>query len=91
MDYAHVHHVVYRDIRVECDGIHQRPGIQTSDDMVFQEDPESDYLPMLLNASVFAHPEYSAGSPKRGEKRSYCFSNYSCNRWQNAAIQFFRL
>lgn len=75
VDYARVHDILYHDIRVECDGVQQTPGFQSSDEMSYQEDPNSMYLPLLMSASVFFHPEYCIGSPERGENYHITFSD----------------
>ena len=75
VDYARVHDITYHDIRVECDGVQQTPGFQSSDEMSYQENPNSTYLPLLMSASVFFHPEYCVGSPERGENYHITFSD----------------
>ncbi len=66
VDYAHIHDVLFEDIRVEYEPVTQRPRLQTADWDYFEEDPASDYLPALMGCHVLYIPEYSAGGSRRG-------------------------
>lgn len=75
VDYAHVHHVVYEDITVDCDEVIPMPVLQKSDEECY-ENPREDYMPSTINVSVVYHHEYSKGSEaKRGKNSDFLFRN----------------
>ena len=74
VDYADVHHVIYRDIDVEFDDPVPAPVLQRTDDQRY-ESPDSDYSPRLINVYVQFHHEYSAGGARRGKNRLIRFEN----------------
>ena len=74
VDYADVHDVTFRDIRVEMDEQIPRYRIQKSDDEVY-ENTDPDYMPYLISAIVEYHHEYSAGGTRRGKNRDLRFEN----------------
>ncbi len=78
VDYADVHDVVYRDIRVEYDDMIPQPVIQKKDDVRYEDvEKNADYAPPLICAEVLYHPEYSAGGNRRGRNRRILFENIS--------------
>lgn len=77
VDYAVVHDITYEDIRVEYQDVCQRQRLQMSDDDVFQENPESTYLPSLISVNIFLVPEYAKDGIKRGINHSIHFKNIS--------------
>ncbi|MBQ2956477.1 MAG: right-handed parallel beta-helix repeat-containing protein [Clostridia bacterium] len=78
VDYADVHDVVYRDIRVEYDDVIPRPAIQKKDGVKYEEIPaDKEYAPPLMCVEVLYHPEYSAGGNRRGRNRRILFENIS--------------
>lgn len=75
VDYADVHHVTYRDIRIECDEEIPAPRLQRSDGEVY-ENPSPAYQPDIISVSTLYHPEYSRGSgERRGRCRDITFEN----------------
>lgn len=74
VDYANVHDITYRNIRVELDETIPKPMIRRSDDQVYtNEDP--DYAPEVLSSVVKYHHEYSAGGDRRGKNYDILFEN----------------
>lgn len=72
VDYADVHDVTFRNIRIECDETIPKPMIQKKDsDVYVNADPE--YMPITMCASVVFHHEYSAGGERRGKNRNITF------------------
>ena len=76
VDYADVHDITFRDIRVEMDEQIPRYRIQKSDNEVY-ENTDPDYMPYLISATVEFHHEYSAGGTRRGKNRDIRFENIS--------------
>ena len=74
VDYADVHDITFRDIRVEMDEQIPRYRIQKSDDEVY-ENTDPDFMPYLISAIVEYHHEYSAGGARRGKNRDMLFEN----------------
>jgi len=74
VDYADVHDITFRDIRVEMDEQIPRYRIQKSDNEVY-ENTDPDYMPYLISAIVEFHHEYSAGGTRRGKNRDMRFEN----------------
>lgn len=75
VDYADIHDIYYKDIRVECSGDQPTPAIQTGEDQVYQDVPDDGYLPLLMSASIFYHKEYSADAQRRGKNHDIHFQN----------------
>lgn len=75
VDYAVIHDVLFDDIRVEYDDVSQRPMIQETDNDVYEEDPDSPYMPTLLGAYILYIPEYSKDGTRRGVIRDVTFRN----------------
>jgi hypothetical protein len=75
VDYGAVHDVLFEDIRVEMDGVHQKPQIQRDDAEVFPVDPHSIWLPKLISCNIIEHHEYSEGKPDRGSISNITFRN----------------
>ena len=74
VDYANVHDLVYRNIRIELDDNIPKPVIQRSDDQVYISD-DPDYVPALLSSIVKYHYEYSAGGDRRGKNYDILFED----------------
>lgn len=74
VDYADVHDITFRDIRVEMDEQVPRYRIQKSDDEVY-ENSDPDFMPYCISAIVEYHHEYSAGGARRGKNRNMRFEN----------------
>lgn len=74
VDYADVHDVTYRHIRVELDEDIPVPRIQNLDDVPYGEIAPG-YTPALIGAYVLFHHEYSAGGTRRGKNRDLRFSD----------------
>lgn len=70
VDYADVHDVVFRDIRIEADEMIPAPAIQGSDDQTYAN-PNPDYMPATFTSMVVFHHEYSAGGNRRGKNRNF--------------------
>ena len=75
VDYGTVSDILYEDIRVEYDPVHQKPQLQRSDEAEFQIDPNSRWLPQLMCCAIIFHPEYSENKPERGHIRGVTFRN----------------
>ena len=87
VDYADVHDVTWRDIRVELDDVIPQIMIQNSDaDTFFQQDP--DFVPPIICAQVMYHHEYSAGGDRRGRNRRLAFENIALFGRQNVEFVF---
>ena len=72
VDYADVHDICFRNIRVEYDDRIPQPMIQRRDDHSYeQRDP--DYAPAIINVEVLYHHEYSAGGIRRGKNHDILF------------------
>lgn len=66
VDYGRVHDVLFEDIRLEYDAVHQPPTIQKDDETPFVADPKSTYMPRAISFSIEKHAEYSGGLDRRG-------------------------
>jgi len=62
-DYAHVHDIVFSDIRAEYGETTPKPVIQTSNDAVY-DGFDTDFMPPLIHANVCFFAQYSS----RGER-----------------------
>ena len=74
VDYADVHDITYRNIRIELDQVIPKSVIQQTDDQKY-EIPDPDFVPPLLCSKVAFHHEYSAGGTRRGRNRDILFEN----------------
>ena len=74
VDYADIHHVTYRNIRVEYDDVIPAPLYQEHDGQPY-ENKNPDYAPALIKAEVLYHHEYSAKGIRRGQNRDITFEN----------------
>ena len=74
VDYADVHDVTYRNIRVELDETIPAPRLQEYDRVPYGP-VESGYVPPLICACVAFHHEYSAGGTRRGRNRNLLFED----------------
>lgn len=87
VDYADVHDVVYRNIRVEYDEMIPQMVIQKRDDMRYEDvERDPDYAPPLMCVEVLFHPEYSAGGNRRGRNRRILFEDISLSGWQQPKV-----
>ena len=87
VDYADVHDVTYRNIRVEYDGVIPQPAIQKEDAVQYHElTMLSTYAPPLMCVEVLFHPEYSAGGSRRGRNRRILFEDISLTGWQQPQV-----
>lgn len=87
VDYADVHDVIYRNIRVEYDEVIPQPVIQKEDAVQYQElTILSTYAPALMCVEVLFHPEYSAGGNRRGRNRRILFEDISLTGWQEPRV-----
>lgn len=76
VDYADVHDVTFRNIRVEYDDVIPQPVLQAKDAVKYEEtERDPDYVPALICAEVVYHHEYSAGGARRGRNRDMLFEN----------------
>ncbi len=74
VDYADVHHVTYRRIRVEMDEVIPPPRIQRFETAVYGEETPGYYPPVICGLVMFHH-EYSAGGERRGRNRDLLFED----------------
>ena len=75
VDYADVHDIIFRDIRIESDEVIPPPAIQKNDREVYRLSCE-DFIPPIIDLSVMYHHEYSQGCPtRRGKNRGFLFEN----------------
>ncbi len=74
VDYADIHDVTYRNIRVEYDDVIPAPLYQENDEMQYYN-KNTDYAPTLIKSEVIYHHEYSAKGVRRGKNRDFTFEN----------------
>ncbi len=74
VDYADVHDVTWRNIRVELDEDVPPSRYQYEDNVPYGEVTPG-YVPPLIIAQVMFHHEYSAGGTRRGKNRNLVFEN----------------
>lgn len=74
VDYADVHDVTYRNIRIELDDVIPEPILQRTNDQQYLP-TRQDYCPPLLSSVVTYHREYSAGGERRGRNRDILFED----------------
>ena len=75
VDYADVHHVTFEDIRAEYDDVCQPPIMQKTEEDVFEDLTECEYMPALFGSHVLYIEEYSGNGAKRGKNRCITFKN----------------
>ncbi len=74
VDYADVHDITWRNIRIELDETVPKPKIQLSDSDTYVAGNEC-YTPNIITTEVVYHPEYSEGGARRGRNRELLFEN----------------
>ena len=72
-DYAHVHDIVFSDIRAEYGATTPKPVIQTSDAAVY-DGFDTDFMPPLIHTDVCFYEEYSSRG-ERGRIENVRFEN----------------
>lgn len=87
IDYADVHDVIYRNIRVEYDDEILKPLLQTSDEARY-ENTDPDFAPYLIDVMTSYHPEYSVGSTRRGKTHDVIFENIRLYGRQKPRLRF---
>ncbi len=75
VDYGDVHDIVFDNIRVEYDPVCHKPRLQKNDEESYPVDPNSTFMPWLMNAEIVKHMEYSEGLERRGRNRNIVFRN----------------
>ncbi|MBO7762641.1 MAG: hypothetical protein J6T24_07585, partial [Clostridia bacterium] len=77
VDYADVHDVTFRDIRIECDETVPAPCLQRTDSEEYVN-PDPAYMPDTINVCTLYHHEYSKGGDgRRGRCRDILYENIS--------------
>ena len=76
VDYADVHRVTWRRIRVEMDEVIPPPRLQRRDGEPYGEAAPG-YAPPVISVEVLFHHEYSAGGTRRGKDRDLLFEDLS--------------
>ncbi|MBQ3176277.1 MAG: hypothetical protein IJB52_00490 [Clostridia bacterium] len=74
VDYADVHDVTFRRIRVEMDEVIPPPRYQYLDREPYGEVTPG-YVPQVVRSDVLFHHEYSAGGSRRGKNRNLLFED----------------
>jgi len=87
VDYADIHDITYRNIHVELDHPFPKWSLQQKDGEIYQ-DPDPDFAPALIHVAVMYHPEYSAGSSRRGRCRDIRFQNIHLHGVQQPRLVF---
>ena len=88
VDYADVHDVTFRDIRIEADEVIPKPLIQKKDTERYENtDPE--YMPTTMCVSVVFHPEYSTDGARRGRNRDITFRNIRLYGYHSPRVRMF--
>lgn len=75
VDYGDVHDIVFENIRVEYDPVCQPPRLQHNDEECYPVEPDSSFMPWLMNAEIVKHMEYSEGFSRRGRNHDIIFRN----------------
>jgi len=77
-NYADIHDVTYRNIRVEFDDIVPQPKVQKTDAMKYPEAaPDPDYAPILIGVRVKHHHLFSGKEDRLGVNRNITFEDIS--------------
>lgn len=87
VDWADVHDVIYRNIRIELDDVIPQRLLQRSDDHVYEQ-TDPDYVPAIIYTRVVKHHEYSRGGTRRGRIRDILFENIDVYGRQNVILKF---
>ncbi len=74
VDYADVHDVTWRDIRIEMDEVIPPPRYQYRDTEPYGKVTPG-FVPPVIRADVLYHHEYSAGGARRGINRKLTFED----------------
>ncbi|MBP5231725.1 MAG: hypothetical protein ILO68_08335, partial [Clostridia bacterium] len=74
VDYADVHDVTWRGIRIEMDEVIPPPRYQYRDAEPYGEVTQG-YVSPVIRADVLFHHEYSAGGTRRGKNRNLTFED----------------
>ena len=74
VDYADVHDVTWRRIRIEMDEVIPPPRYQNREAEPYGEVTPG-YVPPVIRAEVLFHHEYSAGGARRGRNRDLLFED----------------
>ena len=74
VDYADVHDITWRNIRIQWDDVNPQPLYQTLDATPYSP-TDPDYAPAVIVAQAVYHHEYSAGSTRHGKNRNLTFEN----------------
>jgi len=67
IDYAHIHDILFENIRADYDDVIQLPALQIDDNCKYEENPESNYMPPLFTANIFFDSIYSDNGTVRGK------------------------
>lgn len=87
VDYADVHDITWRNIRIQWDDVNPQPMYQALDSTLYcPTDP--DYAPAVIVAQVVYHHEYSAGSTRMGKNRNLTFENIQLFGRQQVRFRF---
>ncbi len=87
VDYADVHDITYRNIRIELDNVIPKPTHQLNDEHTY-ELPTTEYVPPVIMARAIYHFEYSAGGQRRGKNRDLLFEDISITGRQKPIFFF---
>jgi hypothetical protein len=87
VDYADVHDITYRNIRIELDDVVPKPLHQLNDEHVY-ELPTRDFCPMIICSRAIFHYEYSAGGQRRGRNRDLLFEDIEITGRQKLRFVF---
>lgn len=88
-DYADVHDVTYRNIRVEFDDVVPQPKVQKTDAMTYEEaNPDPDYTPILIGVRVKHHHLFSGVSDRMGINRNLVFEDIFLTGRQRPRLKF---
>lgn len=88
VDYADIHDITWRDIRIELDDVIPVPKLQAADGEPYVMD-DTEFAPPMLCAGVSYHPEYSAGGTRRGRNHHLIFENIDIFGRQRPLLRFF--
>ena len=76
VDYADVHDITWRNIRVEYDDVIPELKLQDWDAVKYEDtDRDPDFAPQLIRAEVMYHHEYSSRGERRGRNRNLLFED----------------
>ena len=90
VDYADVHDVSYKNIRIEYDHYMPPTIIQKNDNDKYEENlPSRVHNPAVINVSVEFHHEYSADGERRGKNTNFTFENIKLYGVHQPRFRFF--